>query len=189
MAINHKKLSVCLSLAAFNLIIGAIVSFFKLPIYLDSIGIVTSTVLLGWRYGIVCSLVTVSAGFFLINPYLPFYTLTSLGIVTISHFARKFNFFSQPVKIIIVGLVLAVVAAILSAPITTYLFEGSTLSGSDAITACFISVGKNIFSSVLLSGFSSEPVDKIIVALISFFILKSLPKSFVEKNDFRYYKD
>ncbi len=186
---NKKNFSVLLSLAALNLIIGSIVSFFKLPIYLDSIGIVLSTILLGWRYGLLCSIITVLGGFLLINPYLPFYTLTSFAIVFTINILRKWNFLSNFAKVIISGIIVAIVSAVVSAPVTTYLFEGSTLSGNDAITAYFISTGKTILNSVILSGISSELVDKIAVLLISFLILKSIPINFFTKNNFRYYKE
>jgi energy-coupling factor transport system substrate-specific component len=187
--INKKNLSVLISLTALNLIIGSIVSFFKLPIYLDSIGIVLATILIDWRYGLICSLITVLGGFLLINPYLPFYTLTSFAIVFTVNLLRKWNFLSTLWKVILSGIIIAIVSAVISAPITTYLFEGSTLSGNDAITAYFISTGKTILNSVVLSGISSELVDKIAVVLISFIILKSIPISFFKKNHFRYYKE
>jgi energy-coupling factor transport system substrate-specific component len=187
--LDYKKVSIAISLAAFNLIIGSIVSFFKLPVYLDTIGMVVSTILLGWQYGLLCGFITLIGGFFLINPYYPFYAMNMISIVLITELLRKFNMFSNIVKTVISGLIIAVIAAIVSAPITAYLFEGSTLSGNDAITAYFVSTGNNILNSVLFSGFASEPVDKIIVVVISFLIFKSIPKSFYDPNNLRYYKD
>lgn len=183
------NLSVALSLAALNLIIGSLVSFFKLPIYLDSIGIIVATLLLGWQYGIVCAIFTVGIGFFIINPYLPAYFATALGIILAIHFLRKLNLFSSYLKTVVAGLIIAIISAILSAPVTAYLFGGITLSGNDAITAYFVSIGNGILQSVIFSGLSSEPVDKVIVCLISYQILKSMPKSFIEHNNFKYYRD
>jgi energy-coupling factor transport system substrate-specific component len=176
-------------MAALNLIIGFLVAFFKLPFYLDSIGIILTTLLVGWRLGILCSVITVVAGFLIINPYLPFYIFTSFLITLTVNFLRNRNFFSSLVKVIFSGIIIALVSAIVSAPVTTYLFQGSTLSGSDAITAYFISTGRTILDSVLLSGISSELIDKISVCSISYFILRSLPVSFYGNNNFRYYKD
>jgi len=187
--LSYKKVSIAVSLAAFNLIIGGIVSFFKLPVYLDTIGMVVSTVILGWPYGLLCGAITLAGGFFIINPYYPFYAMNMVVIIAISEWCRKLNLFSNVVKSIVAGLMIAVAAAIVSAPVTAYLFEGSTLSGNDAITAYFLSMGNNILNAVLLSGFSSEPVDKVIVAIVSFLILKAIPKSFYTSNDFRYFKN
>jgi len=187
-SVVYKKLSVALSLAALNLVIGSFVSFFKLPLYLDSIGIFTATILLGWRYGVICALLTVSAGSLLINPYLVFYAATSIGIATTVYILRRLNLFRNYATVIISGIVVAVVSAMLSAPITAYLFEGSTLSGTDALTAYFMATGRTLLNSVLLAGISSEPVDKIIVALASYQLLKSLPLSFIEKHRFNRYR-
>jgi len=151
-AVDYKKISIALSLAAFNIIIGSIVSFFKLPIYLDTIGMVVSTVILGWRYGLFCGVVTLIGGFFFINPYFPFYVMNMISIVVVTELLRKFNMFANIFKAIVSGLLIAVMGAIVSAPVTAYLFEGSTLSGNDAITAYFVSTGNNILNSVLFSG-------------------------------------
>ena len=183
------KLSVTLSLVALNLVIGSLVSFAKLPIYLDSIGIVISTLLIGWQFGIICALLTIGIGFFLINPYLPAYTCTSIGIVLSVAILRRLNGFSSYIKVIICGFIIAVVSATLSAPVTAFLFEGSTLSGNDAITALFLHVGHSIWRSVFLSGLSSEPFDKILVCLISFQILKAIPKTFIDRYGFKNFRN
>lgn len=184
-----KKMSITLSFVALNLVIGSLVSFLKIPIYLDSLGIVLATLLIGWHHGILCAILTVGIGFFLINPYLPAYIFTSLAIATTVYFLRKINFFSSCFKTIISGLIIAVISATFSAPITAFLFEGSTLSGNDGITAFFLTTGRNIWKSVFLSGLSSEPSDKIIVCLIAFQIMKSIPDRFINKNSLRKFRD
>src|SRR5215203_1106814 len=87
--LNYKKVSIAVSLAAFNLIIGGIVSFFKLPVYLDTIGMVVSTVILGWPYGLLCGAITLIGGFFVINPYYPFYVMNVFGIVAVTEWCRR----------------------------------------------------------------------------------------------------
>lgn len=187
--LSSRKMTVTLSLVALNLIIGSLVSFFKIPIYLDSIGIVIATILLGFGYGIICSILTVSIGFFVINPYLPAYFGTSLAIVFTTHILRKNNFFSSYFRVLISGIILAIVSAVVSAPITAFLFGGATLSGSDILTIYFRSIGNNILKSVLFSGLSSEPIDKIIVTFSTFQILKSIPATFINKYNFNKYKN
>jgi energy-coupling factor transport system substrate-specific component len=70
---------------------------------------------------------------------------------------------------IISGLVVAVVAALCSAPVTAIVFGGVTASGSDLVTAFFRGTGRSLLQSVLISGLSSEPVDKTLVSLVAFF--------------------
>ncbi len=86
-------------------------------------------------------------------------------------------------------LIIALGAALASAPVTAFLFGGATLSGVDAITAFFVSSGNAILKSVLYAGFASEPVDKILVCLIAFGVLRSLPCSFYSRNGLRSYRN
>jgi hypothetical protein len=46
------KTSLVLAFVALNLTVGGLVSWLKLPVYLDSLGIVMATILMGWRYGV-----------------------------------------------------------------------------------------------------------------------------------------
>ena len=178
---NIQKYSIALALAAINLTIGGIVSWLKLPIYLDTIGLIISTVLLGWRFGLLTGIVTVGVGFLIINPYLPAYALTLVALVTTTELLAKKLMFRSIGSSIMAGVILAIVAAVVSAPVTAYLFGGVTASGADLITALLRETGQTILQSVLLSGVSSELVDKILVSVAACHILRALPRRlFVE---------
>ncbi len=187
--LSGKKMAVTLSLVALNLIVGSLVSLLRLPIFLDSIGIVSAAILLGVEYGVACAVLTCMIGFFVINPYLLAFTGTAVAVALTAHVLRKKNLFSTYPKVLFSGLVIAVVAALVSAPVKAYLFQGSTLSGTDVVTAYFLSAGHGILESVTLAGLLTEPVDKVLVALITFQILKSFPSSFFSRHGFRSYKD
>lgn len=73
---------------------------------------------------------------------------------------------------------MAIVAAIVSAPVTAYLFGGVTASGADLLTALLRQTGQTILQSVVLSGVSSELVDKIIVSIAACLIFRALPRRF-----------
>ncbi len=175
---NIQKTSIALALAAINLTIGGIVSWLKLPIYLDSIGLILSTVLLGWRYGLLTGSITVGVGFLIINPYLPAYSATLIALVITCELLTKKQMFRNIRSSVIAGIILALVAAIVSAPVTAYLFGGVTASGVDLLTALIRQTGQNILNSVILSGISSEIVDKILVSISACLILRSLPRRF-----------
>lgn len=184
MPTTHKT-SIALALAALNLTVGGVVAWAKLPIYLDSIGLVLATVLLGWRYGLLTGLITVSIGFLLINPYLPAYVLTLFALVAATEaLARRWMFRSIPSSMA-AGAVLAVVAAVVSAPVTVYLFGGVTASGADLITAILRQSGRTLLDSVLLSGISSELVDKVVVSITAGLVLRALPNQFLKDFELR----
>lgn len=184
-----RRFSLILGLAALNLAIGAVVSLIKLPIYLDSIGVVIAAIVLGVIPAIVCGAITCGVGFFLVNPYLPAYFGTSIVIALLAVLCRRLNLFRSLPLAMVSGLIIAIGAALASAPITAYLFGGATLSGVDAITAFFVSSGKALIESVLYAGLASEPVDKVLVCLIAFSVLRSLPNSFFSKNGLRSYRN
>lgn len=183
------KTSLVLAFVALNLAVGGLVSFIKLPIFLDSIGIMMATILLGWEYGVAAAVITVGLGFFFVSPYLPFFVLTAVGIALTVEFLRRRNMYRNIVMTVVSGFIVAVISAILSAPVKAYLFGGVTASGSDLITALFLKTGHNMFEAVFLSGLSSEPVDKILVSIIVFAALNGLPNKFLKNFALRGPKD
>ena len=183
-----RRMSLILALAALNIGIGAVVSVLKLPIYLDSIGIVIAAMVLGLLPAVLCAAITCAVGFFLINPYLPAYFGTSVVIALLATVCRRANLFRSLPLAVLSGLIIAVGAALASAPITAILFGGTTLSGADAITAFFVSSGHALLESVFYAGLMSEPIDKVLVCLVAFGVLRSLPRSFYNRNGIRYYR-
>lgn len=174
------RTSLVLAFVALNLTVGGLVSWLKIPVYLDSLGIVIATILLGWRSGFLCALLTVSLGFVFVNPFLTFYVLTSLAIASTVELLRRRNLYRNLATTLVSGLVLAIVAALFSAPVTAILFGGVTASGSDLLTAFFRSTGRSLLQSVLMSGLSSEPIDKLLVSTIAYLSLKGLPERFLD---------
>ncbi|MCG8348397.1 MAG: ECF transporter S component [Chloroflexales bacterium] len=74
------------------------------------------------------------------------------------------------------GLATGVVAAIISAPIATYVFGGSSGSGTDALVAAFRATGASILASVFAQGVFSDPFDKMTSFMIVWLIMQSLPR-------------
>lgn len=182
-AVPPSKLYIAVVFAVLNVIIGALVAFLKLPIYLDSLGIVLSTLLLGWRWGLVTAVLTLAAGFFY-SPYLPFYALTAVGIVCTVAVLYRVGLFNSLLRSCFAGLIVASVSAVLSAPVTAYL-GGNTLSGVDAITTFLLASGQSLWSSVFIAGFTSEPVDKVLVCVLAYLTATRLPRRLVERNALR----
>jgi energy-coupling factor transport system substrate-specific component len=178
------KTSLVLAFVALNLTVGGLVSWLKLPVYLDSLGIVMATILIGWRYGVLCAVLTCLLGFFS-RPYLPFYTGTSIAIALTVELLRRRNMYRNLGYAILAALILAVVAALCSAPVTAIVFGGVTASGSDLMTAFIRGTGRSLLQSVLISGLSSEPVDKTLVTLVAFFSLRGLPERFISNFKLR----
>lgn len=176
--------SVILASLVANVAVGFAVRRVGLPIYLDTIGTVMATILLGWRWGLLAAALSVTLGSLLIWPLYFFYSFTAVGLVVTVEFLRRISLFDSQWKAVWAGLILAVVAALLSAPVTAY-FKAATFSGNDIITAFFRSMGNSLIQSVFLSGFASEPVDKALTCVIVFHVIKAFPEYTLKRYHLR----
>lgn len=170
---------VCISL---NLGIGFIVSALKLPFYLDSIGTILATCLGGPLVGIATGVLSVLIGS-IYTPTLWAYALTAVSIALFTWLAMRLGYQRTIIATIIGGLCLGVVSAIISAPITTYLFGGVSLAGADAVTAFFSAMGQTLLNSVILGGLATDPIDKLFTSIIVFILLKRIPRSWKRDNE------
>jgi len=81
----------------------------------------------------------------------------------------------------IAGALTGIVAAIVSAPIAAYLFEGVTGSGVDLIVAALRQGGQDVYNASLGQGLFSDPIDKTITSFVVFIILTSLSSRVVAR--------
>lgn len=181
---NSKELYLVLIPLGIGLNFGlaTLVSLLKAPIYLDAVGTIIITILLGWRAGIVTGvlsfvLMTVTG----IGPYHIYFSATQAVIALFIYFMASRRLFSNIIKVIFTGILLGVVAAIVSAPVIVYLFGGVEGNGPGLITAFLIKTGNTITESVILKGISIEPIDKTLQCLLSFYLLKSIPLTIRKK--------
>ncbi|MEI2763297.1 hypothetical protein [Methanothrix soehngenii] len=181
---SATAISVIVACLAANVAVGFVVRKIGLPIYLDTIGTVMATILLGWRWGIVTAAFSVILGSLLIWPQYFWYSITAVGIVISVEFAYWRSLFSSPLKTVWAGFLIAIVAAVLSAPVTA-IFEAATFSGNDVVTAFFRSMGNSLIGSILLSGFSSEPVDKVTTCLVVYYAIKGIPDYVLKRYHLR----
>jgi energy-coupling factor transport system substrate-specific component len=165
---------------ALNVGIGAIVKALNLPLYIDSVGTILTTLLLGWVYGAVVGVLGFVLTSVLINPLAIYFCGTQVAIALFMHLIGKIGWMKNIFRVIISGIGLGIVAAVISAPVIIFVFQGATGNGAALITSFFIKMGNQIVKSIFMAGFSIEPIDKTIQVLLAFFILKGIPKSLLE---------
>jgi len=177
---------------ALNLGIAAIVNALKLPVYIDAVGTIIITLLLGLKAGVIAGVLSFLIGGVLVNPVLPYFVLTQAAIAVYVHYAAGYGLFKTTPRTIGAGIGLGVVAGLISAPVIALVFGGITGSGRSFITGFFLASGKELFESVILSGFASEPVDKTLQCLLAMWLIRGVPQSLLrrfensllEKNQF-----
>jgi energy-coupling factor transport system substrate-specific component len=161
-----------------NLGIGLVVTATKAPVYLDSIGTLLATALGGLWVGILCGLISSIVGS-VFTATLWAYTGTMLVIAVYTWLLLPFGYLKKLPPTAILGLGLGVVCSIISAPVTTYLWTGVSLSGTDSVTAFFMAKGWSVLASVILGNLSSDPIDKLVISLVAFALLRWIPVRFL----------
>jgi energy-coupling factor transport system substrate-specific component len=181
--------------AALNFAIGNIVYLVKLPIYLDSIGTILCALLIvpDLAAAIACAFIAGFIGAILsglvINPFLPWFTLTVLAIALVSALltgratetfrARPLRVPAFAGKVILYGVITGVASAVVSAPVVVYLFGGVTGSGTAFVVAFFLKTGQQLLNSALLSGLTTEPIDKTLQVLLAALLYRATPREFI----------
>jgi len=175
-----KFLALVVVCACLNLGTGFVVATIRLPFYLDSIGTVLATMLGGVWAGIACGLLSVLVGT-AYTPTLWAYAGTTVAIAGYVAAVRRVGYLQRLIPTVFLGLGLGVVSAIVSAPVTTFVWKGVSFSGADAITAFFSATGETLLNSVVLGGIATDPVDKLVTSLVVLAVLRRLPKKWFEK--------
>ena len=167
--------------AALNVSIGYLVNILKLPLYLDSIGTILIAVLCGWKYGVVVGLSTLIVMTLTAVPTVIAYAGTAIIIAIVSAAFARFGFLKDIKITVIGGLVIGIAATVASVPVTTFLYGGVSLAGSDAITTFFKATGMPVWKSVLFGSLITDPLDKLITSLICLALVRSLPSYMLDR--------
>lgn len=167
--------------AALNVTAGYLVNMFKLPLYLDSIGTVLISVLCGWVYGVLVGLSSLIIMSLTAVPTVIAYAGTAVVIAVVSSLLSKFGFLKTTGATILGGIVVGAAATAASVPVTTLLYRGVSLAGSDAVTTMFKAAGMSLWRSVLLGSLITDTLDKVVTALICMLLIRSLPGNMISR--------
>lgn len=182
---------------ALNVAIGSAIHLLKLPIYLDSMGIMVVALLAPGSRGkafVLASTVGIISfilGGILVNPFLPWFSLTAVagaayGALVVrgrvdSEISGKASTLSFVSKALVFGIGWGIISAIMSAPVVVYLFGGVTGSGTTLVTAFLLRTGHQLLNAALLTGFAAEPVDKTLQMIIALMVARATPQAFITK--------
>ncbi len=177
MSFSGKHLALMGVLVAFNVVVGGTVHILKLPVYLDAIGTILASMLMGWGPGVIVGVLSFVVAAAVISPsYIWFCGTQAVIALYIAFVATRFRAFSSLPRVAVSGLLLGVITGTVSAPVIVFVYGGVTGSGRDLLTAAFIGTGQQVYKAVILSGAASEPFDKLLQVLTAYAILRSLPK-------------
>lgn len=177
---NIKK-TVFASICIVINIVGAFLALaFRLPIYLDTIGTIFGAVVMGPFYGVLIGLITGLINGISFDPVSLYYIPNQLliGLLTGLLFRdHKFNGLRSVLAIAVITLVGTVTSSI----ITTFVFSGVTSSGSAYVVALLRSAGQDLLQAVFLTQFVTDLIDKVIAFILTFLIIRVLPKTYISE--------
>lgn len=166
---------------ALNLTVGQVTSALKIPLYLDSIGTILVAVLVGPWSAIFCgsaaNLLAAAFG----NPTMMFFIPVVAVIGAFTGLIAKLGWFRKWYLVCLGGIIQGILAALVSAPISAYLFGGVMMTGTDFLVLYFRSVGNTLMDSVLYQGLASDPADKLVSYLVVFLLVKNLPQRLLSR--------
>ena len=159
-----RSTALILAAIGLNIALGHLVQFvFQWPVFIDSIGTILVGALLGPLAGAVTGVLSNIIWFFILGDQsiLPF-AITAGFIGWASGYVVSLGGFKNLGRVILSGLIVGIGAAIISAPISAYLFGGVTGSGTDYLINYLRETGANVLQAATLQGFISDPIDKVI---------------------------
>lgn len=168
---------------AINIAIGQLVKALTIPLYLDSIGTVFVGAVAGPWVGALTGLLSNLVWALLFGdvtntvPYAP----VAAAIGFLAGVFSKYGWFKVWWRAVLAGAITGVVASLLSAPITFYLFGGVVGTGMDIITAAFRSQGVSMLTANFLQGLATDPLDKAISFFVVYLILRALPERYIDR--------
>lgn len=160
---------------AVNFVGGQLAYLLKLPLYLDAIGTIFGSILLGpWVGAVIGLLNNVVKG--LTNPVAFAYAPTSIALGLLTGYLARRKMFTKIWKTIISLILMALISIVVSAPISVLLYGGITGGGPSMITAAVMATGRNIWVSFMAGEGLFNAVDRVISLGLCLAIIKVLPE-------------
>lgn len=178
MKLNTMTLMLIPVCAAMNIVGGQITAALKIPLFMDMIGTILAGMIAGPFAGMLTGIISNSINAISVPQYFP-YVLTSIGVGLAAGFLSKRHMFSTVVKFVISALILTLISIVISAPITYFVFGGSSGGGASAITALLVASGSNIINAIFTTTIFTETGDKLIAAIVAILMVKSLPPRYL----------
>lgn len=168
---------------AINIVGGQMTSILKLPLDLDMIGVILVGALAGPIPAAVTGVLTnLINGIF--SPNLIPYAICAFAIGITAGLLSKYNMMNKIWKLVISGLVIAIVATIIATPITVFFFGGATGGGASMLAAGLMATGKKIMQSVLSVYIVTESIGKVLSVFVAYIIVKAIPARSLTKFRF-----
>lgn len=168
---------------AINVVGGTLGSALHLPVDLDMIGVILVGFLTGPIPACITGVLTNLINGIFDPSWIP-YAFVSFFIGISSGLLGKYGMATKLWKLIVSGLIIAIIATVTSAPITVFFFGGATGGGASMIAAGLMAAGQEIMTAVLSTYIVTESIGKIISVFVAWIIIKAIPSRTLMKYRF-----
>jgi len=176
---NKKNLLTLILILAAILVNIGITLFAKqlaLPWYLNSIGTILATLLLGWQKGAVAGVISYSIISIFFAPLALYFIVMQIVVAIITHKFARHRGFINVWAAAGSGFRLGFIVALVSAPILL-IFLIKDFDSNAIIISFFVKLLGIVFNLVFLLALS---INYCLECILAFFILKTIPKKFLE---------
>ncbi len=165
--------AVCIAL---NVGLGKISNLMALPFTMDTIGTILAATLLPWYLALLVGGLSSLIASIIIHPAFLYYIGTQIVIAMVALGFVKVNMFGSMIKAAIAGLIIGIVSAIASAPVTVIVFGGIAVPSITALNALFLASGSSLWTSVISGALIVESIDKIAAGIVAWLALSRIQK-------------
>lgn len=152
----------------------------KLPLWLDSIGTVLAGMLAGPWIGAISGAVNNIIFGITADPVSFWYLITSIVIGLLVGYLAMTGWIRNFSRAVVLGLIVALAAAVVSTPINVILWEGTTGNvWGDALYTVLRNGGTPVWIASFIDELVVDLLDKVATVIVSFLIFKALPQRLV----------
>lgn len=173
---------------ALNIVIGQIIgTLTPIPLYLDSLGTVIVGVLAGPAAGALTGVLSNVIWGVTINPTVIVFTAGGAFVGAAAGWAARLGAFRRFWTALIAGLVVGVPAGAVGAPVAAFVYGGGLGVGTGTVVATLQAAGLEMLQATTAQSLFSDTIDKALIFLLAFFVLRSLPKRIVGRYAFAWH--
>ncbi|HGD5472144.1 TPA: ECF transporter S component [Streptococcus agalactiae] len=159
---------------AINLVGANLALFLRLPIYLDTIGTLLITVILGPWYAASTAFLSALINWMTTDIFSLYYSPVAIVVAIITGILIKRN--CKPSSLLWKSLIISLPGTIIASVITVILFKGITSSGSSIIAQFLHGIGLDMTSSLILVQVGTDYMDRLISLILVFSTITLLKK-------------
>jgi energy-coupling factor transport system substrate-specific component len=177
MKFDNRTLVLMAAAIVINIVVGQIVTWLKLPVFLDSIGTVLVAIMAGPIAGAIVGTLSNLIWGLIFNPVAAAFFPVALVIGLSAGILARYGWFTNLWKTVVAGVIISIASTIVAIPIVAYMFGGATGSGTDFMTAYMLAVGNGFLESIAISNLVQNLADKVITVVVAFLIAMRLPRN------------